>query len=104
MRPVCPGFPPGARRVVTIHNNPENMALPARFRHLRFQCADVDTVDITQYFAPSYTFIEEGRAAGEGGVLESETLTTFSDICGVPADGCSGGWLGWALRVGAGHA
>ena len=54
------------RRVITIHNNPENLALPARFRHLRFQAADVDTVDITQFFAPSYAFIEEGRAAGEG--------------------------------------
>lgn len=55
-----------AHRVISIHNNPENMALPARFKHLRFQCADVDTVDITKFFAPSYSFIEEGRSANEG--------------------------------------
>ncbi len=53
--------------MITIHNNPENLALPPRFRQLRFQCADVDTVDISRFFAPSYAFIEEGRGAGEGG-------------------------------------
>lgn len=53
-------------RVITIHNNPENMKLPAKFKHLRLQLADVDTQDISKYFAPSYAFIEEARAANEG--------------------------------------
>ena len=52
--------------MITIHNNPENLALPPRFKHLRFQCADVDTVDASRFFAPAYAFIEEGRGAGEG--------------------------------------
>lgn len=54
------------RRVITIHNNPENMQLPGSFKHLRLQLADVDTQDVSKFFAPSYTFIEEARAANEG--------------------------------------
>ncbi|EIE24571.1 phosphatases II [Coccomyxa subellipsoidea C-169] len=54
------------RRVITIHNNPENMQLPSRFKHLRLQLADVDTQDVSKFFAPTYTFIEEARAANEG--------------------------------------
>jgi hypothetical protein len=54
------------RRVITIHNNPENMQLPGRFKHLRLQLADVDTQDVSKFFAPSYTFIEEARAGNEG--------------------------------------
>ncbi len=53
-------------RVITIHNNPENMQLPAKFKHLRLQLADVDTQDISKFFATAYTFIEEARAANEG--------------------------------------
>lgn len=53
-------------RVITIHNNPENMKLPTRFKHLRFQLADVDTQDVSQFFDASYQFIEEGRGANEG--------------------------------------
>ncbi len=53
-------------RVITIHNNPENMQLPSRFKHLRLQLADVDTQDVSKFFAPTYTFIEEARAANEG--------------------------------------
>ena len=44
----------------------ENMKLPPRFRHLRFQLADVDTQNVTPYFNASYDFIEEARAAGHG--------------------------------------
>ncbi|BDA42767.1 probable dual specificity protein phosphatase 6 at N-terminal half [Coccomyxa sp. Obi] len=54
------------RRVITIHNNPENMQLPAKFKHLRLQLADVDTQDISKFFATAYTFIEEARGANEG--------------------------------------
>ena len=63
-------------RVVTIHNNPENMQLPGRFKHLRLQLADVDTQDVSKFFAPSYTFIEEARAANEGAHLETDILPT----------------------------
>ena len=52
--------------MITIHNNPENMKLPERFKQLRLQLADVDTQDVSQFFDASYQFIEEGRGAGEG--------------------------------------
>jgi hypothetical protein len=55
-----------SRRVITIHNNPDNLKLPSRFKHLRFQLADVDTQDVSRFFSPTYSFIEEGRAADEG--------------------------------------
>ena len=42
------------------------MKLPSRFKHLRFQLADVDTQDVSQFFDASYQFIEEGRGANEG--------------------------------------
>ena len=53
-------------RVLTIHNNPENLHLPARFQRLTFELADVDTQDVSPFFAPSYDFIEGARAAREG--------------------------------------
>lgn len=52
--------------MLTIHNNPENLRLPARFQRLSFVLADVDTQDVSPFFAPSYDFIEAARAAGEG--------------------------------------
>lgn len=55
-----------ACRVITIHNNPENIKLPKRFKQLRLQLADVDTQNVSQFFDASYQFIEEGRGAGEG--------------------------------------
>ncbi len=56
----------GLARVLTIHNNPENLRLPARFQRLTFELADVDTQDISPFFAASYDFIEAARAAKEG--------------------------------------
>ena len=53
-------------RIVTIHNNPENLQPPARFKHLRFTLADVDTADVSQFFNASYEFIEEARVRNEG--------------------------------------
>ena len=53
-------------RVLTIHNNPENLRLPPRFQRLSFTLADVDTQDVSPFFAPSYDFIEAARAAREG--------------------------------------
>ena len=55
-----------AHRVISIHNNPENLQLPAKYLRLQFSLADVDTQDISPFFAPSYDFIEEARAAGQG--------------------------------------
>jgi dual specificity MAP kinase phosphatase len=49
-----------------VSGGAENMKLPPRFRHLRFQLADVDTQNVTPYFNASYDFIEEARAAGHG--------------------------------------
>mmetsp|Transcript_11961 Transcript_11961/g.35836 ORF Transcript_11961/g.35836 Transcript_11961/m.35836 type:complete len:480 (-) Transcript_11961:160-1599(-) len=70
------------RRVVTIHNSPENMELPAKFKHLRFQLADVDTQNVAPFFNTTYDFVEEGRAAGHAtlihcgaGVSRSAALT-----------------------------
>lgn len=53
-------------RVVSIHNNPENLELPAKFQRLQFQLADVDTQDCSPSFAPTFDFVEEARAAGQG--------------------------------------
>lgn len=53
-------------RVLTIHNNPENLQLPPNFQRLQFQLADVDTQDCSPFFAPTFDFVEEARAAGHG--------------------------------------
>lgn len=53
-------------RILTIHNNPENLQLPAGFKHKQLVLADVETEDVSQYFNESYTYIEEARAAREG--------------------------------------
>ena len=53
-------------RIVTIHNNPENLKPPARFKHLSFTLADVDTADVSQFFNASFEFIEEVRVCNEG--------------------------------------
>ncbi len=66
-------------RVITIHNNPENMKLPSRFKHLRFQLADVDTQDVSQFFDASYQFIEEGRGANEGWASGSHYMLGSED-------------------------
>ena len=52
--------------MVTIHNNPENVVLPAKVAQLQFQLADVDTQDASPFFAPTFDLIEEARAAGQG--------------------------------------
>ena len=49
------------------------MKLPSKFKHLRFQLADVDTQDVSQFFDASYQFIEEGRGASEGRAFVSTT-------------------------------
>ena len=59
--------------MISIHNNPENLQLPAKIARLQFALADVDTQDISPFFAPSYDFIEEARAAGHGGLYDLQT-------------------------------
>lgn len=48
----------------------ENMELPSKFKHLRIQLADVDTQNIAPFFNTCYAFVEEGRAAGHGDILD----------------------------------
>ena len=55
-----------AHRIVTIHNNPENLKPPDRYQHMRIEMPDIDVADITAHFSPTYNFIEEGRIAGQG--------------------------------------
>ena len=54
------------RRVITIHNNPDNLTLPATYAHLRIEMPDIDTANITAHFDPTFNFIEEGRVKGHG--------------------------------------
>ena len=55
-----------AHRVISIHNNPENLQPPKAFQQLKMTVADVHTQDITPFFNPSYDYIEEARAKNEG--------------------------------------
>ena len=54
------------RRVLTIHNSPEDLRLPGAMQHLKMKLADVDTQDISPFFAPSFDFIEAGIHGNEG--------------------------------------
>ncbi|KAK9809657.1 hypothetical protein WJX73_001361 [Symbiochloris irregularis] len=51
------------RRIVTVHNNPENLRPGARIQHLRYSLADVDTEDIAALFSPCHQYIEQARSA-----------------------------------------
>ncbi|KAK9816993.1 hypothetical protein WJX72_007967 [[Myrmecia] bisecta] len=53
------------KRILTIHNHPENLKVPSKINHRKYELADVDTQDISPFFSPSYDFIEEARAANE---------------------------------------
>lgn len=55
----------GVKRIISIHNNPENLQVPKGFQHLKMTVADVHTQDITPYFNPSYDYIEEARLANQ---------------------------------------
>lgn len=59
----CPHHPPCLLlplRVLTIHNNPEDLTLAPGLKHLRQVLADTDSADISQYFNAAYEFINEG--------------------------------------------
>ena len=61
-------------RILTVHNNPENLTPPPRFKHKRLILADVETEDVSKYFNESFTYIEEARAAHEGMLLRGPWL------------------------------
>lgn len=56
---------------MTIHNNPEELKLPAHFKHLKIELADVSTTDISRHFNTVYEFIESARDKSVGGLFES---------------------------------
>lgn len=58
----------GVRSIITIHNNPENLAMAAGTSRLAIQLADVTTADPTPWFDPVADFIAGARARG-GAVL-----------------------------------
>lgn len=58
-------------RLISIHNNPENLKVPKGFQQLKMTVADVHTQDITPYFNPSYDLIEEARNSNEGDLSQS---------------------------------
>ncbi|KAL6767969.1 hypothetical protein ACKKBF_B37295 [Auxenochlorella protothecoides x Auxenochlorella symbiontica] len=58
----------GVRSIVTIHNNPENLAVAAGTSRLAIQLADVTTADPAPWFDPVADFIAGARAGG-GAVL-----------------------------------
>ncbi|KAK3246224.1 hypothetical protein CYMTET_44231, partial [Cymbomonas tetramitiformis] len=71
----------GIKRVLTIHNIPENLELPKSFKHLRMTLADVEGENISQYFEESFSFLEKARRKGDAvlvhcgaGVSRSATL------------------------------
>jgi len=53
-------------RLVTIHNNPDELKLPSDFKHLKIECPDVPTADISRHFNAVYEFIEGTRDRGVG--------------------------------------
>lgn len=58
-------------RMILYFTAAENMELPSKFKHLRIQLADVDTQNIAPFFNSTYAFVEEGRTAGHGDILDS---------------------------------
>lgn len=70
------------RRLLTIHNMPETLSAPSMIaHHMKAQLADVDTEDITQFFAKAISFIDSAKKAKErvlvhcgAGVSRSATL------------------------------
>ncbi|GBF91494.1 MAP kinase phosphatase [Raphidocelis subcapitata] len=51
----------GVKRIVSIHNHPENLKPRAGVRHLKLELPDVETADISAHFNAAYEFIDEGR-------------------------------------------
>jgi dual specificity MAP kinase phosphatase len=56
----------GVRSVLTIHNNPERLALPAGVRRMQIQMADVESEELGPWLRQAHAFIEAGREAGHG--------------------------------------
>ncbi|KAI3430229.1 hypothetical protein D9Q98_004826 [Chlorella vulgaris] len=72
----------GIKSVVTIHNNPDNLKLPAsKYSHLKIELADIDVADIGAHLRSSFDFIEAAVARKQAvlvhcgaGVSRSATL------------------------------
>lgn len=56
------------KRIITIHNDPENLKVPAKMKHMKVTAADLPSTDLSCFFNATYEFIEEG-AAGTGATL-----------------------------------
>jgi hypothetical protein len=63
---TLPPCPPPPCRVITVHNHPENLKLPATTRHLKYQLADIESADISPLLGPAFEFIEQAQARKEG--------------------------------------
>lgn len=75
-------------RILTIHNNPDNLKPPSKIKHLKIELADVETEDVSRFFNDSYTFIEEARTAKEG-ELQRLKETTVAVECSPPVQSSS---------------
>ncbi|KAG2441094.1 hypothetical protein HXX76_003946 [Chlamydomonas incerta] len=71
----------GIKRILTIHNHPENLRPPPGIKHLRQQLPDIEDADISAYFSEAFDFIDEGRERKQpvlvhcgAGVSRSATL------------------------------
>lgn len=69
------------RRIITVHNHPDNLKPPGGIQHLKFELPDVESADIAACFQPAFECIEGARAAGHAvlvhcgaGVSRSATL------------------------------
>eukprot|EP00877_Chromochloris_zofingiensis_P008595 jgi/Chrzof1/398/Cz01g14120.t1 len=54
------------KRMITIHNHPDNLKPPTTIKHLKLELADVETADISKHFNQAYAFLEEARQANQG--------------------------------------
>ncbi|KAL0022102.1 hypothetical protein WJX79_009630 [Trebouxia sp. C0005] len=88
----------GIKRIISIHNNPENLQVPKGFQHLKMTVADVHTQDITPYFNPSYDYIEEARLANQGVLVHCgagvSSLCAFEQVLGITDRSDPGGSAG----------
>lgn len=82
----CPLPPPC--RVITVHNHPENLKLPATTRHLKYQLADIESADISPLLGPAFDFIEQAQARKEGGQHAGAALVA-SCCCGACCSSCA---------------
>jgi dual specificity MAP kinase phosphatase len=56
--------PPIAAACGPLHAG--NLKPPAHVKHLQLELPDIASADISKYFDQAYTFIDQGRSAGQG--------------------------------------